>query len=107
MPDPVDRRASERMPVSADTSCTFAGAVTENFGAVKIQNISLDGIGLLTSSPVEVGALLVVTLVNKSKSFAKNLLVRVAHVTQQRGGHLIGGTLDTPLTYQEMTTLVM
>ncbi len=106
MPEPADRRAAERFPINADTSCTLAGQVAD-LGPVKIQNISMDGIGLIVSCAVEVGNLLVLNLVNQSKSFAKTLLVRVIHLTPQRGTFLVGGTFDTPLTYQEFTTLVM
>src|SRR5436190_1776835 len=104
MAEPADRRAAERMPVSADTSCAFAGPVAEDFGPVKIQNISMEGIGLVVTRKVEVGALLAVSLVNRTKSFARTLLVRVAHVTPSRGSYLIGGTFDTPLGYQEFTS---
>jgi hypothetical protein len=95
------------MPVNADTACTFAGPVAEDFGPVKVQNISLEGIGLLVSRKVEVGMLLAVSLVNKTKSFSRTMLVRVVHVTPARGSYLIGGTFETPLTYQEFTSVVM
>ena len=107
MPEPADRRAAERFPVNADTACAFAGEVTEDFGPVRIQNISMEGVGLLVSRRVEAGTLLAVTVANQAKSFSKTLLVRVAHVTQQRGSFLIGSTFDVPLTYQEFTMLVM
>ena len=102
-----DRRAAERMAVNADTACTFVSPVLEDFGPSRIQNISMDGIGLLVTRRVEVGALLTITLTNPAKSFVKTLLVRVAHVTPQLGHHLVGGTFNTALTYQELTALVM
>lgn len=102
-----DRRAQERLPVSGDTGCAFVGPVAEDFGAAKIKNISLDGIGLVVSRRVEPGTLLAVTLSNAAKNFTKTVLVRVAHATPQHGGCLIGGTFNTPLTYQELTALVM
>src|SRR4051794_10231627 len=107
MPEPADRRAAERMPVTTDTSCAFGGPVAEDFGVVKIQNVSMEGIGLVAAHRVEKGSLLAVTIVNKPKNFTKTLLVRVAHVTQQHASFLIGGTFDTPLTYQEFANLVM
>lgn len=107
MPEPADRRASERFPVTTDTSCSFIAPVAEDFGPAKIQNLSMEGIGLLLSKRVEPGTLLTVTLSNSAKNFIKTLLVRVVHVTTQRGGSLVGGTLETPLTYQEFTSLVM
>jgi hypothetical protein len=107
MPDPADRRASERFPVSVGTTCTFVSPVVEDFGPVKIQNLSMDGIGLLIGKRVDPGSLLAVTLSNTAKGIAKTILVRVVHATPQPAGCLVGGTLTTPLTYQELTSLVM
>jgi hypothetical protein len=107
MPDPKDRRVSERFPVNADSSCTFVSPVVEDFGAARIRNISMEGIGLLMLRPVEPGTLLAVSLANPAKGFARTVLVRVMHSTPQPGGCLVGGTFGTPLTYQELTTLVM
>jgi hypothetical protein len=67
----------------------------------------MQGIGLVIGRRVEVGTLLAVTLSNPARSFAKTMLVRVAHATQQPGGCLVGGVFATPLTYQELTALVM
>ena len=107
MPEPADRRAQERFQVNTDTSCSFVSPVVEDFGPARIKNISMDGIGLLMTRKVEVGALVAVTLANPAKNFVKTVLVRVAHATPQPGGCLVGGTFDVPLTYQELTTLVL
>ena len=104
---PQDRRAAERFPVNRYTRCQFVGQVSEDFGAVRIQNVSNQGVGLLVGRRVEPGSLLSLTLTNTSKSFARTFLVRVAHVTPQGGAFLVGGTFATPLTYDELTALVM
>jgi hypothetical protein len=107
MPDPIDRRAAERFPASDDTVCTFASPVVEDFGPVKVKNISMDGIGLLISRSVAVGSMLAVCLENKARNFTKIVMVRVAHVTPAHGHFLVGGTLNVSLTYQELTSLIM
>jgi hypothetical protein len=107
MPQPGDRRQAERYPVNADTSCPFVSPVTEDFGPVRIKDVSMAGIGLLVSKRVEPGTLLTVTLANPTRGFSKTVLVRVAHVTSVAGGYLVGGDFTAPLTYQEMTTLVL
>jgi hypothetical protein len=107
MAEPNDRRASERFPANADTSCSFAGPVAEDFGPAKVRNLSMEGIGLLMIRRVEPGTLLAVTLSNPARGFSKTVLVRVAHATAQPGGCLVGGTFQTPLTYQELSTLVL
>ena len=85
-----------------------AGRVVLDLGAVRLKNISMDGIGLLVSKQVEAGNTLGVTIANKKKSVSKTMLVSVAHVTATVGGsYLIGGTFETPLTYQELSALIM
>jgi PilZ domain len=107
MPEPMDRRAAERMPVTADTSCVFVSPVVEDFGPAKIRNVSMDGIGLVLSRRLEPGALMAVSLSNPARNFARTMLIRVVHVTPEHGVFLVGGTFNTPLTYEELTTLVM
>ncbi len=107
MSAPSDRRKSERFPVNAATTCPFLSPVVENFGPIKIKNISTDGIGLITARRLEVGTLLVVTLANPSKNFSKNIMVRVAHVTAEHASFLVGGSFTTPLTYEELSTFVL
>jgi hypothetical protein len=107
MAEPIDRRASERIPAGADSSCSFVSPVVEDFGPAKIKNISMEGIGLLVSRKVDAGTLMAITLTNPKRTFTKTVLVRVVHATAQMGGYLLGGTFDAPLTYQELTALVM
>jgi hypothetical protein len=107
MAEPADRRATERFPASPDTACSFLSPVVEDFGPAKVKNISMDGIGLLLARRVEPGSMLAVTLANTPRGFNKTVLVRVVHATPQPGGCLVGGQFDPPLTYQELTALVM
>jgi len=107
MTDPANRRASERFPVNQDTICDFLSPVVENFGPARIKNLSNEGIGVIATKKVDVGSLLAVNLVNRAKTFSKTVLVRVAHVTPAGGGFLIGGTFQSPLTYEELRTMVM
>ena len=107
MADSTDRRAAERMVVNAGTGCSFAGLVSDDFGPVKIRDVSMNGIGVVVSKRVEVGALLVMTISQAAQRLSKTMLVRVAHVTPIHGGFLVGGTFLEQLTYQELTALVM
>jgi hypothetical protein len=107
MTDPADRRATERFPINPDSSCSFVAKAVEVVASVRIRDISMDGIGLLMSRPVEAGGMLAVTLSNSARNFTKTVLVRIVHVTPQVGAHLVGGKFTSPLTYQELTTLVM
>jgi len=108
MPDFKDQRQSERFPVNSSSTCDFVSPVLEDFGPVKIKNISSLGIGLLMSHHLQPGLLLAINLVHKTKAFAKTVLVRVAHVTQEKtGAFLVGCEFKTPLSYEELSVLVM
>ena len=103
-----DRRHEERFATPPHVECAFASPVLEDFGRIKVTSISRTGIGLLAAEALAPGMLLSVKLVNPTRDFAKNLLVRVVHVTQQKGAaFLVGGTLDSPLTYEEICALTM
>jgi hypothetical protein len=105
---PDERRAEERFPTSSQVDCTFASPVLEDFGKVKILNLSRSGIGLLSAESLAPGMLLAVKLVNPAKDFAKTILVRIVQVTPRVGGsNLVGGTMDPPLTYDELCALIM
>jgi hypothetical protein len=107
MTESVAARAAERFPTNADASCPFLSPVAEDFGPIRIRDVSMQGVNLLVSRRVEPGALLAVVLTNASRGFSKTVLVRVGHVATTAGGFLIGGAFTTPLTYQEMTALVL
>ena len=103
-----DLRAEERFPMGPDSACVFASPVLEDMEPIRVKNISSTGIGLITSMRLEPGLLMAIKLVNRAKNFSKTMLVRIVHVTLQPGNsYLIGGTLDTPLTYEELSLLVM
>jgi hypothetical protein len=107
MAEQVNRRAEDRYPVNAEASCPFVSPVVEDFGLVNIRDVSMQGVGLITRRRVEPGTLLAVTLANAAKGFSKTVIVRVAHATPMAGGFLVGGSFTVPLTYQEMSTLVL
>ena len=102
-----ERRTEERFPVNADATCPFVSPVVEDFGTVRIRDVSMNGVGLLMSRRVEPGTLLAIVLANGPRGFNKTALARVAHVTPLGGSYLVGCTFVTPLTYQEMSALVL
>jgi hypothetical protein len=105
--NPQDKRSEERFALPPHVDCSFASPVLEDFGKVKVTSISRAGVGLIASERLAPGMLLVVSLVQRAKGFSKTSLVRVVHVTQQSGAFLVGGTFDTPLTYEELCSLIM
>src|SRR5687768_1161935 len=92
----ADRRTTVRYPVNAETTCPMVVPIREDLGSARIKDVSLDGIGLLMSSPVEPGAFIMITLKNEAHKFFRIQLVQVIHSTRQTGGYLVGGTFVTP-----------
>jgi hypothetical protein len=103
-----EQRSAERYRVNANTACDFASPVLEDFGPIRILNISTTGVGFIAPEQVQPDLLFAIKLVNPAKKFVKMMLVRVAHVTEQAGGaYLVGGQFESPLTYEELCILVM
>jgi hypothetical protein len=107
MADSADRRAAERIGVNAGTRCAFVGRVVDDVGPVKVRDVSMEGIGLVLMRSIPVGTLLSIGLATPDKGFSKMVMVQVTHVTPITGAFLVGGIFTEPLTYQELTTLVM
>ena len=104
MAESDDRRAAERIPVIAGTACTFAGRVVDDVGAVRIRDVSLQGIGIVLMRSVPIGTVLVITLSHPGRLSRTMAAGRTLPVP---GGFLVGGSFKEPLTYQELTALVM
>jgi hypothetical protein len=108
MASSVERRTAERFRVGTNAVCAFASPVLEDFGPLKLLNISINGVGFISTEKLPEKILLAAKLQNVATKFSKTLLVRVVHVTPQPDGtHLVGGTLDTPLTYDELRQFVL
>ncbi len=108
MAEKGDLRAEERFPIGQDSACVFVSPVLEDMETIRIKNISSTGLGFITAVRLDPGLLLAMKLVNRAKNFSKTMLVRIVHVTPLPGKtYLIGGTLDTPLTYEELCMFVM
>ncbi|MBI2804350.1 MAG: PilZ domain-containing protein [Planctomycetes bacterium] len=108
MNDPKEKRTAERYPVNFSSSCDFISPVLEDFGPARVKNLSCEGVGLISSQPLDTGMLIVINLVNPAQKASKTLLTRVIHCTKQAGGtYLIGGNFVTPITYDELRLFVM
>src|SRR5258708_1152249 len=107
MTSPIDKRTAQRFPVATNPPSAFSSPGLEDFSPVKLVNISLNGVGLKSTEKLPEKILLTIKLQNVATKFSKTLLVRVIHVTPQPGGtYLVGGTFDTPLTYDELRQFV-
>jgi hypothetical protein len=103
----VERREAKRFTVNPGAVCAFTGPAAETAGPAEVLNVSTTGVGLLMARRVKVGTVLSVTLSDRAREFSKTVLVRVVHVGGESGGWVVGGAFDTPLTFEELTALVL
>src|SRR5262245_44310813 len=100
-----ERRSTERYKVNAYTACDFASPVLEDFGPIRIMDISTTGVGLVTPEEVQPDLLFVIRLTNSAKKFVRIKLVRLVHVTPQDDGrYLVGAQFVEPLSNEEFCT---
>ena len=103
-----DRRTGARFPVNSQTKCPFVLPVAEDYGPARIKDISPEGLGLLSATPIEEGTLLVIGLELQSDKACRPQIVQVVHCTRIVGGtFLVGCSFLVPLTYEEMRAYVL
>jgi hypothetical protein len=72
-----------------------------------VLDLSLGGVGLLLSRPLEPGLAVVVRMGGAAGARAYELPARVVHATREIGGDwVVGCRLDTPLTQDDLDALV-
>ena len=102
----IDRRAWVRFPKNEEVWCqAVGGSVKENLDTAwmgRVRDISRGGMGLSLSQRFEPGTALLVELSERPKVL-RNLLVHVAHATEDKKGRwIIGCTFDCPLSAEEL-----
>lgn len=103
-----DQRSAERYRVNVNTACDFASPVLEDFGPVKIVNISTTGIGFVTTEQVQPDLMFIIRLVNPAKKFARLAMIRIVHVTPQADEtYFVGGKFESPLSNDEFCILAL
>jgi hypothetical protein len=104
----VKERRSGRRHVSRLTSrCLLKRATEEGLWKATVQNISAEGIGLITNRPFKPGMSLTMQLPTNPRRPAKPVMVRVTHARPQPGNQwwIVGGTFSRKLTKEEVDFL--
>ena len=103
----LERRAFERYPCRRSP---FVRVIARpNFQAHRafLQDVSLEGIGLILDRPFDIGTLLAVQLRSTHTGVSGILTAKVIHATQQGDGSwLVGCTLNRRLTDDEICHLL-
>src|SRR5262245_5287613 len=88
----LERRAALRLELNTDTMCHLVAAVGESYWPARVLDISTTGVRLLLRRRFELESRVLVELANGRRTFARALVMRVAHLeSQPDGAYLLGG----------------
>ena len=111
-PDPApppssNRRATVRYHCAPATLGRLQLPPREEVQKAWVLNISLAGVGLLLSRPLEPELAVVIRMDDTAGARVYDLPARVIHATKEIGGDwVVGCRLDTPLTQDDLDALV-
>ena len=102
-PEGIERRASTRYPCNLATSCRLIASVEGDTWPGRVRNISVGGISLVLSHPVDAGTLLAVELRRTTHNFSRAVQVRVIYcIEHPSGDFILGGYFTNPLDDDEL-----
>jgi hypothetical protein len=103
----INRRVDVRRSCNRGTSSRVSAGSNAKSRWAKIRDISLAGVALILSSPLKVGADLLIRMKNTNPSISYDLAARVVHATSQaRGRWLVGCAFARELSPLELETLL-
>jgi len=103
----LDRRAIVRYAWTQESSCHLTTGSRRESHWARIQDLASQGIGLLMSQSFPAGTVLRVELHNLNEGYARTLLARVAHSTDQGDDTwLVGCVFADPLSDEEVQSLL-
>ena len=77
MAGPIEKRTAERFPVGSNAACVFVSPVLEDFAPVTLVNISLNGVGFISTETLPDNILLAIgPLVHRAPAATDKLHVR-------------------------------
>lgn len=102
-----DRRAAVRYPCTLETSCYPVGAEERDSWTARVQDISVSGIGLIVTHPVQPGASLGVDLQSPDQELTYTLMTQVVHARPQADGTwMLGCSFARSLSEDELQSLL-
>jgi hypothetical protein len=103
----LNRRVDVRRSCSRSTSSRVSAGSNAKSRWAKIRDISVGGVALILSSPLKIGADLLIRMKNPHLSISYDLAARVVHATSQtRGRWLVGCAFARELSPLELETLL-
>jgi hypothetical protein len=99
----AERRRARRLAPGRLTPCVVRGAGAEADIPGWVHNVSVWGVGLVSSRPAVAGEVLNVLLINAPHTFALSVEVRVVRCYRVvSGDYFVGGTFPEPLRHDEL-----
>jgi hypothetical protein len=110
LPTPVackERRCHKRYLSRVQRHCRLKRATEEGKWIANVQDISAEGIGLITNRPFRVGMTLTMELPTNPRRPRKPMMVRVTHARPRTGNQwwVVGGAFSRKLTKDEVDFL--
>jgi hypothetical protein len=103
----IERRVAPRFPINLTTSCRLMAVVPARTLSVRVRNVSVSGISLVVSRPVDPGDRLEIELRSVARNVTRLLTVQVVYCIEHPSGELIvGGRFSEPLTHEEFRVFV-
>jgi PilZ domain-containing protein len=102
----VERRVEERFPCDLELSCREQGSVRGEWQALRVQNISATGIGLMAPHKLRPGAVVVIRLASPTRGVSRPIVVRIMHATAFDGAWLTGVMFVRPLGAESLRELL-
>jgi hypothetical protein len=102
----AERRVAERFPCDLELSCREQGSIRGEWQALRVQNISATGIGIMAPHKLRPGAVVVIRLASPTRGVSRPIVVRVMHTTPLDGAWLTGVMFVRPLSAESLRELL-
>jgi hypothetical protein len=102
----AERREAERFPCALESAGRELGPGQGEWLALRVHDISVTGIGLITPQKHRPGTVLVIRLASRTRGVSRPLVVRVMHVTAHDDGWLTGAMFVRRLSDESLQDLL-
>lgn len=103
----LERRVAPRFPINLTTSCRLMASSSDRNLNVRVRNISVTGVSLVVTRPVDPGSILKIELRSVARNVTQPLRVHVVYCIEHPCGELIvGGRFAEPLSQDELRAFV-
>jgi hypothetical protein len=104
----AERRRAKRLAPGQATPCVVKVPDEDRELPARVQNLSVGGLGVLTTDSLPVNASLQIVLINGPHTYALTVGARVARCFRAvKGDYYLGCQFSKPLTYDELAPFLL